>query len=63
MLPGTLVQVLVTAVLPTGLNVQLFGHFDGTIDLFHLPHGEITSRYKLGQKVPEMHNIDDPNRC
>ncbi|KAF8519094.1 U3 snoRNP-associated protein Rrp5 [Hysterangium stoloniferum] len=50
-LPGTLVQALVTAVVGSGLNVQLLGYFEGTIDLFHLPSGGISSRFKLGDKV------------
>lgn len=50
-LPGTLVQALVTAVVPGGLNVQLLGYFEGTIDLFHLPHGNAIANYQLGQKV------------
>lgn len=61
-LPGTLVQGLVTAVLTAGLNVQLLGYFHGTVDLFHLPPGEIASLYKPGQKVREMKTID-VSRC
>lgn len=50
-LPGTLVQALITAVVPSGLNVQLLGYFEGTIDLFHLAPGNVEDNYKLGQKV------------
>ncbi|KAF8578416.1 U3 snoRNP-associated protein Rrp5 [Ramaria rubella] len=50
-LPGTLALALVTAVVPSGLNVQLLGYFEGTIDVFHLPFEDIASRYKVGQKI------------
>lgn len=53
-LPGTLTKVLVTAALPTGLNVKLFGMFDATIDRFHLPQlpegKDIQDVYKEGSK-------------
>ncbi|KAJ8488314.1 hypothetical protein ONZ45_g14005 [Pleurotus djamor] len=47
-LPGTLVQSLVTAVHPTGLNLQVLGFFDGTIEQLHL---EPDHTYKVGKKV------------
>jgi rRNA biogenesis protein RRP5 len=47
-LPGTLVQSLITAVVPSGLNLQILGFFEGTIDLVHLHPGKT---YKIGQKV------------
>lgn len=50
-LPGALVQSLVTAILPSGLNLQVLGYFGGTIDLFHLPPGDLEERYKIGQKL------------
>ena len=40
MLPGVCVRALVTAHVPQGLSVKLFGMHDGTIDNFHLPPGE-----------------------
>ncbi|KAJ1027850.1 hypothetical protein NDA13_003303 [Ustilago tritici] len=53
-LPGTLTKVLITAALPTGLNVKLFGMFDATIDRFHLPQlpegKDIQDVYKEGSK-------------
>ncbi|CAA7268006.1 unnamed protein product [Cyclocybe aegerita] len=49
MLPGTLVQGLITAVNPTGLNVQVLGFFDGTVDQSHLV--KATSEYKIGKKI------------
>ncbi|PWY97552.1 nucleic acid-binding protein [Testicularia cyperi] len=53
-LPGTLSKVLITAALPTGLNVKLFGMFDATIDRFHLPElpegKDIPDVYKEGSK-------------
>ena len=50
-LPGSLVQGLITAVQPTGLNLQILGFFNGTIDQFHLPPGDIEATYKVGQKI------------
>jgi hypothetical protein len=41
----------VTAVLPSGLNVQVLGYFEGTIDLFHLPGGNPEEVYKAGVKL------------
>ncbi|KAF8755922.1 S1 RNA binding domain [Rhizoctonia solani] len=48
LLPGTLVSALVTAVVPSGLNLQVLGYFGGTIELFHLPSG---ADVKEGDKV------------
>ena len=50
-LPGMLVQGLVTAVLPIGLNIQVLGFYNGTVDQFHLPPGDVEQNYKVGQKV------------
>jgi hypothetical protein len=50
-LPGELVQCLITAVSPLGLNVQVLGYFDGTIDEYHLPPGDPTDKFKEGKKV------------
>ncbi|BGP47503.1 rRNA bioproteinsis protein rrp5 [Rhodotorula kratochvilovae] len=53
-LPFQLVPCLVTAVLPSGLNVKFHGYFDGTIDRFHLPVSagdDLADHYKQGQKV------------
>ncbi|KAH9898165.1 U3 snoRNP-associated protein Rrp5 [Cubamyces lactineus] len=49
--PGALVQSLVTAVQPDGLILQVLGFFDGTVDQFHLPPGDPEDHYKVGQKV------------
>ena len=49
--PGALVQSLVTAVQPDGLVLQVLGYFDGTIDQFHLAPGDPEKHYKVGQKV------------
>jgi len=43
------VQGLVTAVSPNGLNLQVLGFFDGTIDQLHLDQAPVN--YKLGKKV------------
>jgi hypothetical protein len=42
------VHSLITNASPEGLNLQVLGFFDGTIDAYHLPPNEI---YKIGQKV------------
>ncbi|KAJ6574923.1 hypothetical protein B0H19DRAFT_619152 [Mycena capillaripes] len=51
LLPGTLVQALITAVHPTGLNLQVLGFFDGTVDQFHLRPDASEKTYKIGKKV------------
>ena len=50
-LPGELVQCLITSVSPLGLNVQVLGYFDGTMDEYHLPPGDPTDNFKAGKKV------------
>lgn len=50
-LPGTLVQSLVTAVVPDGLNLQVLGYFGGTVDQYHLVPGNPEENYKVGQKL------------
>ncbi|KAG8709931.1 rRNA biogenesis protein rrp5 [Ceratobasidium sp. 395] len=49
LLPGTLVSALITAIVPSGLNVQILGFFTGTIELFHLPGG--VDSVKIGDKI------------
>ena len=44
-------QCLITGVSHLGLNVQVLGYFDGTIDEYHLPPGEPTDKFKAGKKV------------
>ncbi|GAA5986306.1 hypothetical protein JCM10908_003698 [Rhodotorula pacifica] len=54
LLPLQLVPALVTAVLPSGLNVKFHGYYDGTIDRFHLPVSagdDLADHYKQGQKI------------
>lgn len=51
LLPGALVESLVTAVSDHGLGLQALGYFDGTIDLHHLPTRYPSKKYKVGQKV------------
>lgn len=51
LLPGTLVQSLVTAVVASGLNLQILGYYQGTIDQLHLKPGSVEDNYKIGQKV------------
>lgn len=64
-LPGHLVSTLITAVMPSGLNVKIGGFFDGTIDLSHLPLGdkEIEEVYKVGKKVfiPLFWLLEEPH--
>ncbi|KAF7306752.1 hypothetical protein MIND_00466900 [Mycena indigotica] len=50
-LPGMLVQGLITAVNPNGLNLQILGFFDGTVDRAHLDPNAKEKTYKLGKKV------------
>jgi len=50
-LPGALVQSLVTTTSDHGLRLQVLGYFDGTIDLHHLPTRDPSAKYKVGQKV------------
>ncbi|KAJ7492804.1 hypothetical protein FB451DRAFT_1022365 [Mycena latifolia] len=50
-LPGTLVQGLITAVHPSGLNLQILGFFDGTVDQLHLRSDASEKAYKIGKKV------------
>ncbi|CAO1632421.1 unnamed protein product [Jaminaea pallidilutea] len=56
LVPGCLVTGLITASLPVGLNVKLWGMFDATIDTFHLPAPlpegkEMHEVYKTGSKI------------
>ena len=65
MLPGELVQCLITAIVTSGINVQMLGYFDGTIDRFHLPVGDLDENLKVGQKVKarvlyEIHGSSPP---
>lgn len=50
-LPGALVQCLITAVHPTGLNLQILGFFDGTVDQLHMRDGAVEKAYKIGKKI------------
>ncbi|KAH8099388.1 nucleic acid-binding protein [Cristinia sonorae] len=51
LLPGMLVQSLITTVIPSGLNLQILGFYQGTIDQFHLKAGDVEGNYSVGQKV------------
>jgi rRNA biogenesis protein RRP5 len=53
LVPGHQVSALITAVVPSGLNVKLCGFFDGTIDLTHLGLGgeDIEEKFRVGKKV------------
>lgn len=44
-------QCLITGVSSLGLNVQVLGYFDGTMDEYHLPPGDPTDNFKAGKKV------------
>ncbi|KAI0801037.1 hypothetical protein C8Q74DRAFT_1239986 [Fomes fomentarius] len=49
--PGALLQSLITAIQPDGLILQVLGYFDGTVDQFHLLPGGPEEHYKVGQKI------------
>ena len=49
--PGSLVSCLITSIQPQGINLQVLGFFNGTIDQFHLPPGDADDNFKTGQKV------------
>ncbi|KAI9461748.1 hypothetical protein HD554DRAFT_2323642 [Boletus coccyginus] len=49
-LPGSLVQALVTAVVSDGLNLQILGFFGAMADEFHLPNTSKKS-LKVGERV------------
>ncbi|KAK0544021.1 rRNA biogenesis protein rrp5 [Tilletia horrida] len=55
LLPGLAVDALITANLPSGLNVKLFGLFNATIDRAHLPSTKPGQSYetyfKEGKKI------------
>ncbi|KAF8898934.1 hypothetical protein BD779DRAFT_1607574 [Infundibulicybe gibba] len=59
-LPGTLVQALITAVHPTGLNLQVLGFFEGTVESLHLCPDATEKTYKIGKKVKAriLYNLD-----
>ncbi|KAG6817708.1 hypothetical protein H0H87_004499 [Tephrocybe sp. NHM501043] len=50
-LPGALVQSLITAVNPNGLNLQILGFFEGTVDHLHLRRDAPEKAFKIGKKV------------
>ncbi|KAI0275150.1 nucleic acid-binding protein [Gloeopeniophorella convolvens] len=60
LLPGELVQCLITAVSSPGLNVQVLGYFEGTIDEYHLPPGDPSDNFKAGKKVKARVLYDVP---
>lgn len=43
-------QCLITSVKPEGINLQVLGFFDGTVDLFHVPKIPLKP-FKVGSKV------------
>ncbi|KAG6911579.1 hypothetical protein DXG01_011882 [Tephrocybe rancida] len=50
-IPGVLVQSLITAVNPSGLNLQILGFFEGTVDQVHLRNDYAEKPYKVGKKI------------
>ena len=44
-------QALIVAVNPAGLNLQVLGFFDGTVDELHLPHPLPEKGFKVGKKL------------
>lgn len=49
-LPGILGQALITAISPSGINLQILGFFDATADEFNVPNNP-AKPFKIGQKV------------
>lgn len=49
-LPGILGQALITAISPSGINLQILGFFDATADEFNVPTNPAKA-FKIGQKV------------
>ncbi|KAM6498466.1 hypothetical protein JOM56_006414 [Amanita muscaria] len=58
--PGALVQCLITATSPEGLNFQVLGLFEGTADEFHVNASDLKEKYKAGKKVKAriLYNYD-----
>ena len=61
LLPGHQVSALITSVDNAGLNVQVCGFYEGTLDLAHLAitEDDIEDQFKVGKKV----RIDLVTRC
>ncbi|CAG9462427.1 unnamed protein product [Pedinophyceae sp. YPF-701] len=55
LVPGSLVNVKVTALLPDGVAVDFLSYFSGTVDVFHLSQevlpGDWTERYQPGTRL------------
>ncbi|KAL0951450.1 hypothetical protein HGRIS_008139 [Hohenbuehelia grisea] len=51
LLPGTLAQTLITSVHPNGLNLQVLGFFDGTVEQSHMNPDPSGKTYKIGKKI------------
>jgi hypothetical protein len=49
-LPGMLVNALITSVSPAGLMLQILGSFNGTVDTFHMTRQQLEDA-KVGSKV------------
>ncbi|KAF9244529.1 hypothetical protein BU15DRAFT_85908 [Melanogaster broomeanus] len=64
-LPGTLVHSLVTAVGEDGMNLQILGFFDASVDNYHLPTTHRSP--KMGQKVKARvlydHHLELQTKC
>ncbi|EIM20729.1 hypothetical protein E3Q22_03362 [Wallemia mellicola] len=61
-IPGVVLNAMVTAVLPAGLNVKFFGFFDGTISKEHIPYEKksLSERFPVGKKVKARVIFDHP---
>jgi rRNA biogenesis protein RRP5 len=55
-----LVSSLITSEQPSGLNLQILGFFDGTVDQFHLSLGAPDKAFKIGKKVKARVLYDIP---
>ncbi|TIB10065.1 hypothetical protein E3P89_02978 [Wallemia ichthyophaga] len=61
-IPGVLLNAMVTAVLPAGLNVRFYGFFDGTISRDHIPFEKkpLSERFPVGKKIKARVVFDHP---
>lgn len=61
-IPGVLLNAMITAVLPAGLNVRFYGFFDGTISREHIPFDKkpLSERFPIGKKIKARVIFDQP---
>ena len=63
-MPGSLLNAMITAILPNGLNVKFYGFFEGTISIDHIPYDDskrpLSERYPIGKKLKTRVIFDHP---